>query len=121
MAKVELGTKRTCPKCGARFYDLGNDDPITCIECEETFAPEVLLKPRRPAPSTDKAPPAPPSSGKVADDQDEESDEDEDLLDVDDDDEDDIEGILKDDNEGIEEELSAEVSIETDVANSDEK
>ncbi len=44
MANPEWGTKRQCPKCGTRFYDLGNDDPITCIECEKTFKPEIILK-----------------------------------------------------------------------------
>src|SRR3546814_16287549 len=33
MVKAEWGTKRTCPKCGTRFYDLGKEDPVTCIEC----------------------------------------------------------------------------------------
>ena len=28
MPKDEWGTKRACPKCGVRFYDL-NRDPIT--------------------------------------------------------------------------------------------
>ena len=32
MVKPEWGTKRTCPKCATRFYDLGKDDPVTCIE-----------------------------------------------------------------------------------------
>ncbi|WP_235515851.1 FYDLN acid domain-containing protein, partial [Sphingomonas sp. Leaf10] len=27
MVKPEWGTKRTCPKCATRFYDLGNEDP----------------------------------------------------------------------------------------------
>ncbi|MEO7814042.1 MAG: FYDLN acid domain-containing protein, partial [Sphingomicrobium sp.] len=30
MVKPEWGTKRTCPKCATRFYDLGKDDPIGC-------------------------------------------------------------------------------------------
>ena len=29
MVKPEWGTKRNCPKCGERFYDLGTDDPVT--------------------------------------------------------------------------------------------
>ncbi|MGA7453741.1 MAG: TIGR02300 family protein, partial [Rhodoplanes sp.] len=29
MAKPELGTKRLCASCSAKFYDL-NHDPITC-------------------------------------------------------------------------------------------
>ncbi len=44
MAKPEWGTKRQCPKCGTRFYDLGNDSPIVCIDCEHKFKPEVILK-----------------------------------------------------------------------------
>jgi uncharacterized protein (TIGR02300 family) len=32
VAKPELGTKRLCPSCGAKFYDL-NRDPITCPKC----------------------------------------------------------------------------------------
>ncbi|MFZ5914661.1 MAG: TIGR02300 family protein [Pseudomonadota bacterium] len=47
VAKPEWGTKRQCPACGARFYDLGNADPVVCIKCSHSFAPEVLLKPRR--------------------------------------------------------------------------
>jgi uncharacterized protein (TIGR02300 family) len=38
----ELGTKRTCPSCAARFYDL-NKDPITCPKCEQAFVAEQLL------------------------------------------------------------------------------
>ncbi len=47
MAKPEWGTKRQCPSCGGRFYDLGKADPVVCIKCEHSFEPEVLLKPRR--------------------------------------------------------------------------
>ncbi|HUI15040.1 MAG TPA: TIGR02300 family protein [Xanthobacteraceae bacterium] len=32
MAKAELGTKRLCANCGAKFYDL-NKDPIHCPKC----------------------------------------------------------------------------------------
>ncbi|WP_321394513.1 FYDLN acid domain-containing protein [Emcibacter sp.] len=44
MAKPEWGTKRQCPKCGTRFYDLGNNDPIMCISCDHKFKPEIILK-----------------------------------------------------------------------------
>ena len=44
MANPEWGSKRQCPKCGTRFYDLGNNDPIVCIDCEHKFKPEVILK-----------------------------------------------------------------------------
>ncbi len=44
MAKAEWGEKRQCPKCGTRFYDLGNFEPIVCISCEHKFKPEIILK-----------------------------------------------------------------------------
>lgn len=53
MVKPEWGTKRTCPKCGTRFYDLGNEDPVTCIECESTWVPEPVLKSKQPMPFDD--------------------------------------------------------------------
>jgi hypothetical protein len=50
MVKPEWGTKRTCPKCGLRFYDLGEDDPVTCIgsECGAIWEPEPVLKSKQP-------------------------------------------------------------------------
>jgi uncharacterized protein (TIGR02300 family) len=36
VAKPELGTKRLCGSCGAKFYDL-NKDPIICPKCNTTF------------------------------------------------------------------------------------
>ena len=50
MVKPEWGAKRTCPKCSTRFYDLGKDEPITCIACGATFAPESVLKSKQPMP-----------------------------------------------------------------------
>ena len=44
MAKAEWGEKRQCPKCGTRFYDLGEFEPITCISCGHEFQPEIILK-----------------------------------------------------------------------------
>ena len=46
MAKPDLGTKRVCPSCTARFYDL-QKRPIECPKCAFTFEPEALLKQRR--------------------------------------------------------------------------
>ena len=50
MVKPEWGTKRTCPKCGTRFYDLTKDEPVACIECSETWFPEPVLKSKQPIP-----------------------------------------------------------------------
>ena len=59
MIKPEWGTKRTCPKCATRFYDLEKDDPVTCIECGYAWEPEPILKSKQPLPfeaaKTDKS------------------------------------------------------------------
>src|SRR3546814_16940497 len=44
MVKAEWGTKRTCPKCATRFYDLGKDDPVPCINCGTAWEPEPVLQ-----------------------------------------------------------------------------
>jgi uncharacterized protein (TIGR02300 family) len=36
VAKPELGLKRQCMSCGAKFYDL-NKDPIVCPKCQAVF------------------------------------------------------------------------------------
>lgn len=48
MVKPEWGTKRTCPKCSTRFYDLGKEDPAHCIECGNEWVPEPVLKSKQP-------------------------------------------------------------------------
>ena len=50
MIKPEWGTKRTCPKCATRFYDLEKDDPVTCINCGYAWEPEPILKSKQPLP-----------------------------------------------------------------------
>lgn len=50
MVKPEWGAKHTCPKCGTRFYDLGKDDPVSCIECGNEWTPEPVLKSKQPIP-----------------------------------------------------------------------
>ena len=50
MVKAEWGHKRNCPKCGERFYDLGKDDPIVCIECGNEWVSEPVLKSKQPIP-----------------------------------------------------------------------
>ena len=50
MVKPEWGVKRTCPKCSTRFYDLGKDDPVTCVECGAAWEPDPVLKSKQPLP-----------------------------------------------------------------------
>ena len=47
MAKPELGTKRLCGNCGAKFYDL-NKDPIVCPKCATVMAPAAIAVRGRP-------------------------------------------------------------------------
>lgn len=75
LANEELGTKRDCPNCGARFYDL-KQDPAHCPKCDEEFTPEALLKPRRQR-GDDAAAKAKASEEKEVDEDEDEDDEDE--------------------------------------------
>ncbi|WP_422057531.1 TIGR02300 family protein [Sphingomonas sp.] len=50
MVKPEWGTKRTCPKCATRFYDLTKEEPVTCISCGYAWEPEPILKSKQPLP-----------------------------------------------------------------------
>lgn len=50
MAKPEWGTKRICPSCGTRYYDLMRD-PVVCPKCSTPFDPEAFLKARRSRPA----------------------------------------------------------------------
>ena len=50
MIKPEWGAKHSCPKCGTRFYDLGKDDPVSCINCGNSWTPEPVLKSKQPLP-----------------------------------------------------------------------
>ena len=50
MIKAEWGTKRSCPKCATRFYDLTKDDPVNCINCGYNWIPESVLKSKQSTP-----------------------------------------------------------------------
>src|SRR3954463_1603394 len=50
VAKPEWGTKRICPSCGTRYYDLTRD-PVVCPKCSTPFDPEAFLKARRARPA----------------------------------------------------------------------
>jgi len=47
VAKPELGTKRLCAGCGAKFYDL-NKDPISCPKCGTVYEVAVVAPRGRP-------------------------------------------------------------------------
>ena len=47
LAKPELGTKRTCLACGARFYDFGRTADIACPACGAPFDLEQVARARR--------------------------------------------------------------------------
>jgi uncharacterized protein (TIGR02300 family) len=49
VAKPEWGTKRICPSCGARYYDLLRE-PVICPKCSTPFDPEAFLRARRARP-----------------------------------------------------------------------
>jgi uncharacterized protein (TIGR02300 family) len=49
VAKPEWGTKRICPSCGTRYYDLMRQ-PVICPKCATPFDPEAFLKSRRTRP-----------------------------------------------------------------------
>src|SRR5215470_17570635 len=49
VAKPEWGTKRICPSCGTRYYDLMRE-PVICPKCDTPFDPEAFLKSRRARP-----------------------------------------------------------------------
>jgi uncharacterized protein (TIGR02300 family) len=119
VTKPELGTKRLCPNCGARYYDLGRT-PIICPRCGTQFEavsskarPQAVAKAAKPAPeveveetaavelvSLEEADDEAAESGavKVAGEDDDDADETEDdtFLADDDEDEDDVGDIIGD-------------------------
>lgn len=69
MSKPELGTKRDCPSCSAKFYDLGKS-PAICPKCKNEFVPDAGVKAKRTKPvekPKEKASPARPSPRVVPD------------------------------------------------------
>ena len=58
MHRPELGTKRTCQHCGARFYDLSRD-PIVCPKCGHEHTAEMFNRMRRARPGAEAAARAP--------------------------------------------------------------
>lgn len=60
VAKPELGSKRQCMSCGAKFYDLSKD-PAVCPKCGTVFQATALSR---------AAPPVVARAAAVADDED---------------------------------------------------
>ena len=67
MAKPEWGTKRICPNCGARYYDLNRDGGPICPKCHTAYDPDTLLKTRRARPATPVAEPIEPMADEEID------------------------------------------------------
>ena len=65
MVKPELGAKRTCPSCAARFYDLMKN-PIVCPKCQVSFIAATLLPSKGEMPAA--APQPKPKPREVVDD-----------------------------------------------------
>jgi uncharacterized protein (TIGR02300 family) len=53
VAKPKLGTKRICPNCGTRYYDL-EKDPIICPKCGTRFEAPTRGRAAAPAPVEDE-------------------------------------------------------------------
>ena len=109
MAKTELGTKRACTSCGAKFYDL-EKRPVECPKCEATFMPDVLLPSKETAAADAK-----PAEAEAV----EEKDDTEDTGDVEVISLDDVEGSDDDDAEDDEVAAIADVDLGDDDADSD--
>ncbi len=105
MVKPEWGSKRTCPKCGERFYDLGKEDPCTCIECGNEWTPEPVLKSKQPIPfEAEKKPETEKTDSDLADEEladvDEDSDSPDNDVDLGGDDDLGVDTAAKDDDGG---------------------
>ena len=66
VVKAEWGTKRACPKCNTRFYDLTKEEPVTCIACGYAWIPEPILKSKQTTPF-EQAKPANEGDGVTGD------------------------------------------------------
>lgn len=102
MAQPNLGTKRVCVSCGARFYDL-NKSPVVCPKCGAEQPADVPRQRRAPVDAVPESPKKTPDGDidtAVDIDTDDDADDDvmEDTSDLDDDDD----------------EISADIDVSTD-------
>jgi uncharacterized protein (TIGR02300 family) len=65
VAKPELGTKRLCSNCGAKFYDLSKD-PIVCPKCATVMALAAVAARARPETAAARAAALAPEEEVVA-------------------------------------------------------
>ncbi len=120
MARPELGTKRLCDSCEAKFYDL-NRDPIVCPSCGAQFVLDGEAKPES------KPAVAKPAEKPAAKDDEEDDDDDveivslEDVEEDDDDDEDipEIEDVEIDDEDETKLEGEDDTFLEDDEEDGD--
>jgi uncharacterized protein (TIGR02300 family) len=102
LIKAEWGSKRQCPKCSTRFYDLTVADPVTCINCGHSWVPEPILKSKQTLPfevAKAETPAAEPALETDDLDIDTESDEPSEDADVDIGGDDDLSEVVVDDRE----------------------
>ncbi len=101
MPKDEWGTKRVCPHCASRFYDL-RTDPMTCPNCGVSFSLESLTAVKAKALRPEKVKPEPVDLEDLP-----EIDADDEGIDTDDDMDDEI---LEDEEDNVDLEEIADVS-----------
>ncbi|MCF6292622.1 MAG: TIGR02300 family protein [Robiginitomaculum sp.] len=53
MAKADLGDKRVCAECSAKFFDL-KKRPVVCPKCGFSFDPDITRRQSRKAPPADE-------------------------------------------------------------------
>ncbi len=64
MAKPDLGSKRQCESCGAKFFDL-NKSPITCPKCGAIYQVSTAARTARAAVAEDEEAEADPVAADV--------------------------------------------------------
>ncbi|GBR44208.1 MAG: TIGR02300 family protein [Gluconobacter potus] len=107
MAKPELGLKRTCVECSARFYDL-NRVPAVCPKCGTTQPDDSRLK-RSEVPLPEEKDPKPQAN---------EHEDDVDLEVAEDEDDDDV--IAPDDDLDDDDDLSNDIEVPNDKDDRDD-
>ena len=137
MAKPELGTKRVCLECSAKYFDL-NRDPIVCPKCGTIFeiATRDKTRPAEAKPEKETAEATAPEADavveKTADEDTDVADESDGVAEIisledaedadedDDDDDDDAIAVLPDDNLVIDDDEDDDVFVKDDDGDDDD-